>query len=876
VHLELECALDASTLLFLTHIRKIEYSLPDSSKGCIERNHLKDNRIEILVQQPNQLAPTSRWFLRFDKTVRVKDYEDEELKEKSCRIAVAFGLTPAKSKGDADTFSEWGLMPIEPGRVFIYFPAEKETSNLHFHLHAPFASTVGRDSVRECVGNNDLRDHLADLLAESMPKIRDQRLLNVHALALLPNDRDNLSNFYRPLMDQLVKAFKENELVPMKRDGDTHAAAKRIFRGPKVLSDLINDDDLVTLLGGDYSAPIWAANPPQRNQREDNFLSMLGIEPWETSNLVKALAGLNKDALSQWMRSKDAKWHQALYSLLHDYLNAPPHYAQTDRTQTIRRISLVRCSDEIYRCGCECFFPSDGIEHDDKFPRVAIDVYSNGSDNSQKKKAKAFLHAVGVQELDEVEYVIKTILSKYRPGPTRENAPYPTEAELLAVSKALSIDSKERTERLLAECRKTPFIKAENAGNKKLELKAPGEVWFVEDQGLRAYLQGNEEAWFVHQEAITALGSALGRMGARTALKIYNGNGRPGELIYIEVRYSHKKRYLNGFDPNFDIEYLKTALLDLSPSKEKSTYIWIVLLSNRSRFIKGIIEECNTYGKYVPKDFIPRERKVWLSIAGQLLRKSAWIPNAEGVFCKPSEVHFRDLPQEWNSDEELARALGVIISEREDIDAAIKDVGFDSLEEAKELAKLKKADPERFRRWWISLQAKPAFPVRAPAEPNRRRIHAMEKAARAPVKLYNTRERSVRTSRTQGKADVEAYLRDLYTNDDHQLICQICHEEMPFRKKDGKHYFEKVEAFDLPKEHNANHLALCPVCAAKYDEFVLHGIGDARGKLRQAFCDMGDALELPVTLGKEIATIRFVESHAIDLHASTGAKSCDD
>jgi hypothetical protein len=117
---------------------------------------------------------------------------------------------------------------------------------------------------------------------------------------------------------------------------------------------------------------------------------------------------------------------------------------------------------------------------------------------------------------------------------------------------------------------------------------------------------------------------------------------------------------------------------------------------------------------------------------------------------------------------------------------------------------------------------------------------------------------------------VDEYLRDLFTNDGDQLICQICQDVMPFRKKNGKHYFEKVEAFDLPKEHSANHLALCPVCAAKYDEFVFHGPDDARDKLRDAFARMDGALELPVTLGEESATIRFVESHAIDLRATLG------
>jgi hypothetical protein len=49
--------------------------------------------------------------------------------------------------------------------VSIYFPAAKETSNLRFHIHAPFASTVARDSVRETPENDQLLADIGDLIA---------------------------------------------------------------------------------------------------------------------------------------------------------------------------------------------------------------------------------------------------------------------------------------------------------------------------------------------------------------------------------------------------------------------------------------------------------------------------------------------------------------------------------------------------------------------------------------------------------------------------------------------------------------------------------------------------------------------------------------
>lgn len=95
-------------------------------------------------------------------------------------------------------------------------------------MHAPFASTVARNSVRDCPANDELRDHLAVLVAESMHTIRDRELLDVEFLSTLPNDRDNLSPFYLPIQKQLIKEFNQEKLVPMKQGG--HAIASEAYR----------------------------------------------------------------------------------------------------------------------------------------------------------------------------------------------------------------------------------------------------------------------------------------------------------------------------------------------------------------------------------------------------------------------------------------------------------------------------------------------------------------------------------------------------------------------------------------------------------------------------------------------------------------------
>ena len=150
-------SLGATTLLFLTHIHKIEYLLPDSSLGYIERINLGESRFEIRLQQPSEFAPSTTWFMKFDKEAQVEDEEaeNESPKVKSCRIAVALGLTPVEAKagakekksGSTDASPEWELVPMEPGRVCIYFPGGQR--DLQPAFPSPCAFRLDR-RARQC------------------------------------------------------------------------------------------------------------------------------------------------------------------------------------------------------------------------------------------------------------------------------------------------------------------------------------------------------------------------------------------------------------------------------------------------------------------------------------------------------------------------------------------------------------------------------------------------------------------------------------------------------------------------------------------------------------------------------------------------------
>ncbi len=90
---------------------------------------------------------------------------------------------------------------------------------------------------------------------------------------------------------------------------------------------------------------------------------------------------------------------------------------------------------------------------------------------------------------------------------------------------------------------------------------------------------------------------------------------------------------------------------------------------------------------------------------------------------------------------------------------------------------------------------------------------------------------------------------------------------MPFRKRDGEYYFEAVEAFSkehCPKEHEAQFIALCPLCAAMYKEFVRRD-KSAVVRFKHAVMNSPDSLQIPIQLGEQKTSVCFVETHLYDL-----------
>lgn len=125
-----------------------------------------------------------------------------------------------------------------------------------------------------------------------------------------------------------------------------------------------------------------------------------------------------------------------------------------------------------------------------------------------------------------------------------------------------------------------------------------------------------------------------------------------------------------------------------------------------------------------------------------------------------------------------------------------------------------------------------------------------------------------------GAVDPASWLRNLYTNESGQMICQICKKEMPFKKRDGEYYFEVVEALSgdhFRREYEAQFVALCPLCSAMYKEFVKND-PERMDALKGAIVT-SQVPEVNLHLGEKKTSVKFVESHFHDIKTIIGQEN---
>lgn len=838
-HKEIKAGLEElaeTTLLFLSHLQAVSWKIGVNGPGRVRRLEHTHQHIEILKITS---STTSSHFLRFSEPVPTLAKQ---------RLSVAYPLDFLPNIAAFDPAnpiaSQLKIAAASPGRVAVFFPAEKETSGLRFHLHAPFVPELSRASIKETPANDPLFAQLAKLAATSLHDIQTLGLLNAEFLGLLPNPHDNLAPRYEPIRKAIVQAMNDQPLTPTHHK--SHAPARLLKQSKPALKDLLSLKDIEYLIEYKDEPPQWAVAAPQKNSNADRFLSSLAITDWGIDALLAVLKEkATSDAVQkadaeflEWLKAKPLEWHQEFYSLLNK------EFAEDGQLKAFDALQIVRLGTGAYGIGRQCFFPTAKVENDDKFPRVAKGVYTFGKSTAQQEEARGFLESIGVREVGEFEEVEAILKTRYRHAdfnPNMEDLP-----------------------RWVALVEKDPS-KAKLFQD-YLILKRDDDKWGTPHQ---AFLDKPfvETGLSIYYDALrSAKGTAVDSV-PRALAAAYETCGVTLSRLAAFAKAVGARAHLQSIDDLLPIlPHIQKTVEAGKPDMATIHFVWRHLchygahnwysLEQGHQYHKGWGHYGTTYS---PSTLCYR------------LKCLSWIPQQTTAglsFATPAQASRQLLPDGFPFDSgwHWLQVLGFgeesvrQIQKQAETESEAKSLGFPdskSLDRARLFAQLPPEEQERI----LAERDKPKeLPDHQSGNADRRAERVADKAKDAPAREKEDRMRSVSTGLGDVKDECAQYLRHQYTNPDGEMICQVCHTTLPFKVEGGAYYFEKVEFLsDLKKRHYQNYLALCPNHSAMF-RFA----NASKDQLSALFTAM-NGQRMDVVLAQSNFSIYFTQTHLADL-----------
>ena len=891
--------IEPEVILFLSTLEEIRIETDTGDNLTILKDSTLMPEVAVVIEGNKQgrAFSNSDNFLvcakHFDKPANIHHDKREGIEDR--RVSIAFPLNE-----DSEAV----------GKIFAYLPVRSDT-DFPFLMNADFILPSSREDIQDVPWNHWLMKCVANLVAsELLPLLKEKGILNVAFFEALASRLNNLrydaDSLFYPIFTRVREVLKNKALLPTNdnafavgfdsilvrlkallstNDNAFVSAQNAVLTRSDAVRNLLTPAQLGSLFGTADVEFKWLSAEITLDRTPDfrhYLMGSLGIEEVTPDMLARRLS-------RTFLIAQTDEWFVKFYKFLLDQPALWRSNGAILRTKPILRLQDGAHVNPPQEGSPPTAYLSAGPATNPSSPIVKSKI-------SQDEDAYNFLKALGVQEYDSVAGVIDTILPKYE----RDSQSISIDEHLrdfAKIERAYKTDSREKKTQIRTALQKTPFILAENSKVDSPIYLRPDQLYFGTDE-LRMYFDRNNlvswtEIWEKNNGDLTKLPKFFrsdirgGPTGAfvnldkypSTARKLFEDleildsvqiqreNADSQGYVTIVSEHSNHQRGLEGFDPHMLVDGLGFALK--YPTPEKSAFIWNHIVLPNVGCIRGRVQKSTrqNYGNSSFEETLSR-------YFGDLLVNYAWLPDTDGDMHKPSAIPLDDLPDSFKKDEQLAKKLDMPISKNRIVNLIAPAIGISP----DILARIISAPPEKIEQIESLLQSssesmfigpsipqEASFPENPVPNPERREKQILSELGKAPDKEYTEKLRSVRT--TRNAIDPKTWLSIHYTNDDDQMVCQMCQEEMPFKHRSG-YYFDAVEMLKehFTKEYEAQFLALCPECSPRYKTFIKQ-VPEAMDALRQQLInsDESDDFEIPLKLGESDTSLRFVERHWLDM-----------
>lgn len=860
--------LNEATVLFLNHVRDISFTIAGGKRGQVVRHDDVGQRIRIGLTVEDETSESS--WLRL-----VGSVGEGKGVPKDTQVAAAFSLaTPA---GRPQGVSRQRVVPLDRGETCIYFPAAKESSGLRFHIHAPFASTVARDSVRDTSENSELLLAVADLIAEQLLAFRDDGYIDDGLLAALPNADDVLSAPYAAMRDRILDQFRRSDITPV-FGGRGFARSESLWTSPVEFRRFLDPEDLPTLLALQGRTSIetaqWIA---PREGRAGRFLQSLEVLEFGWDEFDEILGSV--DHVPEWLEETDrevaenriVRWAGWLGAKAEDKLSAVYEMIGLGRQnknlwQNLRSVPLIRIwGDADLVTGPSAYLPETPEDRTAGRVPPALAFFPDEEATPKKSHLEAFYEGAGVKRWD-IRAQIDLRLRPYRQHSWPE-----LQAHLDDIGAFAKYAAERPTD--VALFKGIHFLQVDSPDPEDTLWATPADA-FLDDPflstgltSLHALRRSQDEPRTMHPIADVYV--ELGDDFVDFAVKV----GCQIKLAIVPSRVQDNPAFQWSWARGRESAYTVARDWDI-PDFDRA-------VETGNHTLLGALWQiaCEAPGARATAMFQQNRSSIahpLPSSIAQRMKESKWILDIDGEVRTSSGMTLARLPAGWPHP--APDSLASRIEFGSDASALEEEAGT-RLQEASHLGvpidlvdRYKALGPDGQARvlefMAAEIEGEGLFPESASADPVRRAAVVAGDAKDALEWQTETRERQV-TLDSDVRENGRTYLRELYTDSNGDMWCQACQSRMPFKVK-GSWFFVAVQCVRSRQyQHPQNALALCPLCAARY-KYVRNTSDDqllAAIDILKVDADQG-TVALPVSLDGRRVELLLVGKHAIDLKAA--------
>ena len=617
------------TLLFMREIEEISWSIAGGPSGTYLRDKPRllgknTRKVNVIGQDSSSEGMIEETWLVFSREVCTTE------KVNVGYIEIAFQLKT--EEGEKESIKHvGGNSPLT-----VFFPTILQT-NLGFLVQGPYRTTPSRDNIpSNDTWNKYLIEETAVLLVESLHELLEIGLLKVETLLCLPLDAASFpdNSMFSLLFKKVRTTLSSQPLLPRFNGGFTSAQNAKLARTQEI-RELMSSQQLKTLFETDddlvwLSEEITQDRTPQLRRYLMDELQINEIVP---ESLLQKLS-------KSFLEMQSDEWIIQLYK----FLRGQPALIRAGRLDDIPIIRLENGTHVIPRKNNKplAFLPSS-MPTD--FSTVRKQICS--------EESLEFLKSLGLREPDPVDDVIEHLLPKYKStNIIVTGIQYKMDIERLLT--AFSTDSSTQRNKLITALRTTPFVAAIDTSNNSRQFALPGEVYQATQRlkdlfdGVPGVLLIDDNYSFLHGEKVRDLLEACG-----TALYF-----QPIEIQHVftwtqklEMRRKSGEQGMTSEDKtqDFTLRGLEDILntlpnLQFDQAKAKATILWQALCDVQDRRGTGIF-----LGTYKWFYFHPRQQYFNAAFV-DMLNKSAWVPDINGVLQKPEFVVFENIEPLWENN----------------------------------------------------------------------------------------------------------------------------------------------------------------------------------------------------------------------------------